>query len=685
MTGNFINDVAVYDVPALSAQSDFEREFPEVLRPYQYSDNNKQMYPNFNNGDSYERSGYIQSGEMNWYFYFPNPAKDENDKITDPLYKRIISGENSKGQTLTAPFILRSELKEYKIYAATNPGGYSLSHDFTDYDIYLFDGNSGASISTVYFFIYNFVKKKVYAVFKTDPKVNLHFLFKPRQATAYNPTNVSVALYTNTSYIKSITYPNVPVDTSETMLTLNGNVIPNIMIEKYTDDNNADAKIDKQIGYFKQIWENRDSSLQPAAGRKTKTITIYFYPNSVSADPTLLVSFENKKQKVPFTEYFSNSSIVTSNKFTNSYSYLNSYTSAKEIFGQFTGEVIKSILTSDSAEDKFKLAQAILNQNMIEQDAKYLTASGLSVQIFDSSANLIAPDKVEDSSETTYIVKVSYYLKDIEKTGNINSIDDSNLQKYQSVPGSDATSIDLSVDDYFIQDTTNTNVYLDSILFFKNAQGTLIGDDAPISSDFSTESTYLTDIKITENKVELIDTFKTQLQTFYNNSVEPNLVDNKNQALYDLYNAYVESGYVDFNKKFVKSFETDISYSDAISQCVGTETIDSADDPYEFSFDAISEKLFIRMKLPEGYSSDTIYIKVEVKTKNNDLIDITKGIDTATEESVTFPWCFKNENDPGYLYLSTSFIKDYPEDDSISGLKISLVDSSGAMVENWSE
>jgi hypothetical protein len=42
MTGNFINDVAVYNVPALDPESgDFEREFPEVLRPYQYSDNNK--------------------------------------------------------------------------------------------------------------------------------------------------------------------------------------------------------------------------------------------------------------------------------------------------------------------------------------------------------------------------------------------------------------------------------------------------------------------------------------------------------------------------------------------------------------------------------------------------------------------------------------------------------------------
>jgi hypothetical protein len=40
MTGNFINDVAVYNVPALKAD-EINREFPEVLRPYQYSDNKK--------------------------------------------------------------------------------------------------------------------------------------------------------------------------------------------------------------------------------------------------------------------------------------------------------------------------------------------------------------------------------------------------------------------------------------------------------------------------------------------------------------------------------------------------------------------------------------------------------------------------------------------------------------------
>lgn len=44
MTGNFINDVAVYNVPALKS-SDIDSEFPEVLRPYQYSSekNNTQI------------------------------------------------------------------------------------------------------------------------------------------------------------------------------------------------------------------------------------------------------------------------------------------------------------------------------------------------------------------------------------------------------------------------------------------------------------------------------------------------------------------------------------------------------------------------------------------------------------------------------------------------------------------
>lgn len=87
-------------------------------------------------GNSDLRSGYIQNSEMNWYFYFPN--SDD----TDPLYKRIISGKNLNNQALTAPFILRSELKEYKIYSVTNPGGYSISHDFTDYDIYLFPNSN---------------------------------------------------------------------------------------------------------------------------------------------------------------------------------------------------------------------------------------------------------------------------------------------------------------------------------------------------------------------------------------------------------------------------------------------------------------------------------------------------------------------------------------------------------------
>jgi hypothetical protein len=108
---------------------------------------------------------------------------------------------------------------------------------------------------------------------------------------------------------------------------------------------------------------------------------------------------------------------------------------------------------------------------------------------------------------------------------------------------------------------------------------------------------------------------------------------------------------------------------------------------YLILFTSVS-KLFIRMELPNEYSSDTIYIKVEAIINDNgtnNYIGITEGIDTEAKASVTFPWCFKNENDPGYLYLSTSFIKDYPGSIPINGLRISIGDSSGAMVENWSK
>jgi hypothetical protein len=185
------------------------------------------------------------------------------------------------------------------------------------------------------------------------------------------------------------------------------------------------------------------------------------------------------------------------------------------------GSVLKECFYQDSNNNFIfipeKLTYNILNQNLIEKDADYFTKSGLSVQIYDASGYLIAPNKNNLGDNTTYYVKSSYYL-----TENNNKYRDDNTFQISGFSNDDKTvsspstsEIDISVDDYFIQDTDATYVDLDSILFFKNAPSELVGGvNAPISSDFNTTSTYLTDIAIVyneeteKNEVQLTDGFK---------------------------------------------------------------------------------------------------------------------------------------------------------------------------------
>jgi hypothetical protein len=114
-------------------------------------------------------------------------------------------------------------------------------------------------LKTPYFLLYNFVKRKIYIVFKEKPKSNLNILFKPVCYLTSGDNNISWSNEENGYFV----YNNVDLDSSETCFCLSNwdstisapvfQLIPSIMVDQIIVDD-PNIKIEQEIGYFKLAW-----------------------------------------------------------------------------------------------------------------------------------------------------------------------------------------------------------------------------------------------------------------------------------------------------------------------------------------------------------------------------------------------------------------------------------------------